>query len=410
MIKLKSLIVVKESMNKTVLEKETDKFRKSLIQKYPELDYLDFNINFDQTVLDLNNIRIKEEFRNKGIGTKIIQEIKSFADRHKLIIRLSPEPDFRKKKKLDRFYKRNDFVVNKGRNRDYRISSFFGKTMYRRPKLTESFELPPDMDLQSEKLAKFIASFFLESFKTKIDNEKSDEQIVKYNEYYRLAKQYREEGKPLFKTMEDNTKTHWGKSSLKIYPKIDMEEPILPDVILKISDGYPDSTFGYYDIKDDVDEEPPQEIFILIDTQHFMDSFQKSTEELTDTLKHEIRHWLQFTKQIGLPKTKISSKHSDILGTHFKFSKVRDPHYMRDAEFKTNVHSYAFYIKKFLNNNFSKKDWKKQFNKMVTGNTTYTDSNLLFIIVNNIENMMKKDRPRWSQFVKELYKIIFEND
>ena len=61
--------------------------------------------------------------------------------------------------------------------------------------ITESFELPPEMDAQSEKLARFIASFFLKYFKTRISHTKtkSDIDIVKYNEYYRLAKRYRDE-------------------------------------------------------------------------------------------------------------------------------------------------------------------------------------------------------------------------
>lgn len=274
--------------------------------------------------------------------------------------------------------------------------------------ITESFELPPEMDDQSEKLAHFIASFFLKYFKTRITNAKtkSDTDIVKYNEYYRLAKQYRDEGKLLFGVMKYEEDTTWGYSNVRIFSK----NRLLPDVVLKITDGYQSSNGGYVE-----DVEEPQEIFILVNKSDFIKTFRKSTEELIDTVKHEIRHWHQFTDIIGLPKTKILNKKVDVLGKSLKpnfFGYVpKEQHHMRDIEFKTNLHTYSFYIKRFLNKNLPKSEWKKEFQDMVSGKPLYTGGNeTMEMILDNLEHMMKKDQPRWRQFVKELYKLIFKND
>ena len=182
--------------------------------------------------------------------------------------------------------------------------------MLRRPetkKLTEAFDLPSEMDTQSEKLAKFIASLFLKYFKTRATHVhgKSDEDIVKYNQYYRLTKQYRTEGKPLFGVMKDDEMSEWGESSLRIYSK----NNLLPDVLLFITNGYHRANDGYMDSVED-----PQQIFILVNKDDFIKKFEKSTEELIDTVKHEVRHWHQSTDVVGLPKTKILNKNVDVMG------------------------------------------------------------------------------------------------
>ena len=82
---------------------------------------------------------------------------------------------------------------------------------------------------------------------------------------------------------------------------------------------------------------------------------------------------------------------------------------MRDIEFKTNLHTYAFYIKRYLNRNVPKPEWKKEFQDVISGHTLYAGSAMMNSIVDNLEDMMKKDKPRWHQFTKELYKLIFPN-
>src|SRR5579864_1134033 len=134
MIKLKDLIV---EAFPSAMELETEIFRQSLVSKYPQIEGLYFHTS-GHGVLHISEIKIKKEFRRKGIGSQIIQEIKDFADKHNLTITLSPAPEHGYKKKLFQFYKDSGFVKNKGRHRDYRISSPFGLTMYRKPGMNES--------------------------------------------------------------------------------------------------------------------------------------------------------------------------------------------------------------------------------------------------------------------------------
>jgi hypothetical protein len=290
------------------------------------------------------------------------------------------------------------------------IQTYNGKEreiMLERSTLSEAFELPPEVDEQAEKLGKFIASLFLKYFKTRMTHihGKSDTEIVKYNQYYRLAKQYRTEGKPLFGVMKDDEISEWGESSLRIYSKNDM----LPDVLLFITNGYHRSNDGYMDSVED-----PQQVFLLVNKDDFIKSFEKSTDELIDTVKHEVRHWYQATDVVGLPKTKILNKNVDVLGhalnPNFFGYVTQEKHHMRDIEFKTNLHTYEFHIKRYLNRNVPKPEWKKEFYDIVSGRTLYAGSAMMNTIVDNLEDMMKKDLPRWRQFVKELYKLIFPND
>jgi len=231
----------------------------------------------------------------------------------------------------------------------------------------------------------------------------SPERIVKYHEYLRLATQYRKGGKPLFGTMKEDENTTWGKADLRVYPKGGGD---FPDTVLKITGGYSHSNGGYVE-----DVEQPQEIFILVDKIAFIKSFKKSTDELIDTIKHEIRHWYQFNQQVGLPKVKVLNRKTDVLGQYLEpvkgYQSARNPHHMRDIEFKTNVHTYAFYLKRWLNRNVERKKWKIKFIRMMSGIPLWTGDEEIGQMLDNIEDMRKKDRPRWKQFVKELYREIF---
>ena len=129
MIKLKTLIK-EEASKEDVLQLQTE-----LKSKYPQLDLLSLSLQSNGAIF-IHNIRVKKEERKKGIGRKVMEEIKQFADKHGLVVTLSPESEPRYKAKLDKFYKDLGFSHNRGRKKDYRYSSFFGKTMIRRP-LTE---------------------------------------------------------------------------------------------------------------------------------------------------------------------------------------------------------------------------------------------------------------------------------
>jgi len=134
-IKLKSLL--KENGSASSIKKEIEAFRQTLLDEYPQIQDLFLHGTSQPDVLHIAQIRIKPEFRKQGIGSEIIRKIKKFADDHKLTITLSPEPQYGYKKKLDKFYQKHGFIHNRGRRKDYRLSSFFGRNMIRRPDINE---------------------------------------------------------------------------------------------------------------------------------------------------------------------------------------------------------------------------------------------------------------------------------
>ena len=77
--------------------------------------------------------QIEAPVKGGGIGTAVIQKLQDYARSVDKPIVLRPEPEPRKKEALMRFYKNLGFVVNKGRNKDYTLSSPFALTMYWKP-------------------------------------------------------------------------------------------------------------------------------------------------------------------------------------------------------------------------------------------------------------------------------------
>jgi hypothetical protein len=57
--------------------------------------------------------------QDSGIGSEILTKLKEYSDQVGKPIVLYPEHDKGKKTELRRFYKKNDFVPNKGRNKDF---------------------------------------------------------------------------------------------------------------------------------------------------------------------------------------------------------------------------------------------------------------------------------------------------
>ena len=80
--------------------------------------------------IELAMIKVPKEIQGQGIGSKIIQFIKDYAQSVQKPIVLRPDPEKGKKAALNRFYTRQDFVNNKGKNIDYSLSSPTSKTMY----------------------------------------------------------------------------------------------------------------------------------------------------------------------------------------------------------------------------------------------------------------------------------------
>lgn len=93
-----------------------------------EFDGLKLGLSGSGKIVTLSRIVVPETGRNSGTGTKIMQRIIDWADQNGKTIALTPSSDFGgNKKRLGEFYKRFDFIDNKGRNKDYEIS----ETMYR---------------------------------------------------------------------------------------------------------------------------------------------------------------------------------------------------------------------------------------------------------------------------------------
>ena len=98
------------------------------LAKYPGLA---LRINEYENKIKLEKIFLPVALRNQGIGTEIISAIKEYSQKVGKPIVLNPEPEKGKKGALQRFYERNDFVNNAGRNMDYGLSEFSRTMLYK---------------------------------------------------------------------------------------------------------------------------------------------------------------------------------------------------------------------------------------------------------------------------------------
>jgi len=132
MIKLKKLLEV----SIPDIENKVATLERTLQSLYPEIDRVGVYYDHNNNSLFISDLYIKQEYRGKGIGSKIMSSITQFADNLKLPIVLIPESDDDSvsAKQLIDFYKKFGFVVNKGKQKDYSFSDPFALTMYRLPK------------------------------------------------------------------------------------------------------------------------------------------------------------------------------------------------------------------------------------------------------------------------------------
>lgn len=127
--------------NNTAINKQSTRKKKNNTQKAikslkdiktkykNQTDQLNIFENKDNTI-SINNLIVKENLRNQGIGQNILNDIIDYADKNKKTITLTPTNKYLTKNRLADWYKRNGFVENKGKNTDFSISD----TMYRLPK------------------------------------------------------------------------------------------------------------------------------------------------------------------------------------------------------------------------------------------------------------------------------------
>lgn len=271
-------------------------------------------------------------------------------------------------------------------------------------------KLPPDMDKKAEILGKFIASFFIRYFEKRMAHTKTkpDAEIVKYAEYYRLAKQYRDVGRQYFKVEPTDELTTFGKATYRIRAV----DENMPDIILKIGSGYSMSHDGYVD-----ESKQYAQVYLYVDTYHFIKSFKKSTADMMNTLKHEILHCIQMSdpesgeigKMRGMPKDKVISKTANVYGIeNIHGYQARQPHSMRDIEFKPNLMTYPYYIRNYLNRNYPTHEWLEEFKKIIKGREQHANR-----VINDyskqLGKMLRIDKTKWKQYVKELYVMIFND-
>ena len=137
-----------------------------------QIEQLNIFENKDNTI-SINNIIVKQNLRNKGIGQSILKDIINYADKTNKTVTLTPTSEYLTKNKLINWYKRNGFVENKGKNTDFSISD----TMYRLPKnnmqnnqnvkdngiRAERTSAAVEYDNQGNKLSKSQIEFFKDS-------------------------------------------------------------------------------------------------------------------------------------------------------------------------------------------------------------------------------------------------------
>lgn len=99
-----------------------------LRQEYPGLRIDAFE---SARLIELTGIEVEK--KGQGTGTKVIKALQEYARRVGKPIVLRPQSEPRKKAALFKFYKSLGFVVNKGRKKDYTLSSPFALTMYWKP-------------------------------------------------------------------------------------------------------------------------------------------------------------------------------------------------------------------------------------------------------------------------------------
>ena len=100
----------------------TEDLQNSLLNKYPNLKTL--FLSETSGVISLDMIEVEKDERSQGIGSKVLEDIKAYADTNNLIIDLVPSVKDKNigttsRNRLIKFYKTLGFLENKGRNKDF---------------------------------------------------------------------------------------------------------------------------------------------------------------------------------------------------------------------------------------------------------------------------------------------------
>lgn len=95
----------------------------TLISSYPKLKIA---IRQKDDLVTLDKIIVPDDNRDQGIGTEFMKKLMQIADKHGLLIALTPSSDFGgSKQRLISFYKSLGFEPNKGSKKDFRTKETY---------------------------------------------------------------------------------------------------------------------------------------------------------------------------------------------------------------------------------------------------------------------------------------------
>jgi len=206
---------------------------------------------------------------------------------------------------------------------------------------------------------------------------------------------------------------------------------------------YKDVKLKYPDYESGNPENPY--VYMTLIQEHLADQrgldMDYALKRVINTAKHEAIHIYQDVKkpgiQTGLPKEPLRHKHDPMLrGTtpggmaapgspHIEKSDEfgRVVHAYRDVEFKSNLYNIIEDFKTVLGNNLPRNDWEKGFKLLiedVSGEFHDWEKSKQFKTMfpqrftweistakRNLGQLYKNDRPKFRQYVKEIYKLLF---
>ena len=154
-----------------------EKFVDILRSKYPSVSISLFE--GDDTIT-LSKIVVPQNERGTGLGSKVMVDIVEYADKNNKKIVLTPSKDYGASSvaRLISFYKRFDFVENKGKNKDFSTR----ETMYRLPAKESLKEDKKTVETQAKQEKKEAPAVNLEDKKSPIERNTSIVAKVQHGE------------------------------------------------------------------------------------------------------------------------------------------------------------------------------------------------------------------------------------
>ena len=164
-----------------------------------------------------------------------------------------------------------------------------------------------------------------------------------------------------------------------------------------------------------VEKDDPKNIFIMADAYHFVKAFKKSVDYLREVVKHETRHSIQIKaewdgKMKGLPKVGVRDPERDPYGVRKGGEGSRSAHVTRDIEFKPNVHTYAYHLKRYLSRNYPKSRWAEGLTTLLSFRGVFGRDDKAIEIAQMLDELRTTNPEKWRLFMKELYKEVFKNE